>query len=221
MAARSAAYWSPIHSAARWRANITMKKILGALLVASLFHAAPAMAAQSALLSYAGCPLGGNLRAVSINPRTAGAPPERSADSDSAKQAVSVADGVRVMLAFPESDPFVNLKIERSVPGHYAADKQIILDQLESMARRKRGAAGKVERSMDRGIDIAALNNSTLEGGIVSMVTLFDERQEIIATAYLLNNRRRAFQTFEEYQGLRDRFIGDLTSCMALLSRRQ
>ena len=194
-----------------------MKNIPGVLLAASLFATLPAVAAQSALLSYAGCPLGGNLTAVAINPRSAGAPPTRAIDAVAGKQAVSVGEGVRVMLAFPESDPFVNLKIERSVPGRYAADKQLVLDQLQAMARRKRGEAGVVERSADKGIEIAALNNPRLEGGIVSMYTLFDDRQEIIATAYLLNNQRRAFQTYEEYQGLRDRFIGDFTSCMALL----
>ena len=198
-----------------------MKKVFGALLAASLLHAAPAVAAQSALLSYAGCPLGGNLTAVSINPRTAGAPPTRTVDADTSKQAVSVADGLRVMLAFPDTDPFVNLKVERSVPGHYAADKQLILDQLHTMAKRKPGAAGAVERSVDKGIDIAALNNPRLDGGgVVSMYTLFDDRQEVIATAYLLNQKRRAFQSYEEYRGLRDRFIGDLTTCMAMLRGR-
>lgn len=198
-----------------------MKKILAALLAASQFHAAPAGAAQSALLSYAGCPLRGNLVAVAINPRTADSPPTRRVDTESGRQAVSVVDGLRVILAFPDTDPFVNLKIERPVPGHYAADKQMILDQLHTMARRKRGGAGVVERSEDRGIEIAALNNSTLDGGIVSMYTLFDDRQEVVATAYLLNNKRRAFQTYEEYQGLRDRFIGDLATCMAMLRGRE
>jgi len=198
-----------------------MKKLLGALLVALLFHGAPAAAAQSALLAYAGCPLGGNLTAVAIHGRTADSPPARTIDTDTGKQSVSVGEGYRVMLAFPNTDPFVNLKIERSVPGHYAADKQIILDQLQSMARRRPGGAGTVERSVDKGIDIAALHNSTLDGGGLSMVTLFDDQQEVIATAYLLNQKRRAFQTFEEYQVLRDRFIGDLTSCMALLRGRR
>ena len=177
------------------------------------------MAAPSALLSYAGCPLGGNLAAVSINPRTTTAPPERTVATETGTAAVSVAEGYRVVLAFPDTDAFVNLKIERSVPGHYAADKQIVLDQLQSIAKRKAGGGGAVERSQDKGIDIAALNNSTLAGGIVSVYQLFDDEQEVIATAYLLNNQRRAFQTYEQYQGLRDRFVGDLASCMALLRR--
>ena len=194
-----------------------MKKILGALLVASLYHAVPAVAAPSALLSYAGCPLGGNLTAVAIHPRTAGAPPARMVGSGSARQDVSVADGYRVMLAFPDTDAFVNLKIERSVPGHYAQDKQAVLDQMQAIGKRGPGGADALARSVDRGIDIAALNNPTLAGGIVSVYSLFDERQEVIATAYLLNQKRRAFQSYEEYQGLRDRFIGDLAGCMAAL----
>jgi len=198
-----------------------MKNILGTLLVASLLHAAPAGAAQSKLLSYAGCPLGGNLAAVAINPRTADSVPARTVDTDKGRQSVSVGEGLRVMLAFPDTDPFVNLKIERSVPGHYAQDKQVILDQLQFIGKRGPGGAAAVERSVDKGIDIAALNNPTLAGGVVSVYHLFDDEQEVVATAYLLNQKRRAFQTFEEYKGLRDRLIGDLTSCMTLLRDRR
>lgn len=196
-----------------------MKKIPGAVLLASLFHLLPATASAGALVAYTQCPLDGKLAAVSVDHRTAGSPPRRAIVTETGQQTVSVADGYRVMLAFPDTDPFVNLKIEQSVAGQYAADKKIILEQMESIARRVPANAGAVERRLDQGIDIAALNNRALAGGVTSMVTLFDDEREVIATAYVLNQKpaRRAFQTFEEYVTLRDRFIGNLTSCMAAI----
>jgi hypothetical protein len=201
--------------------RIIMKRIPGAVLLASLIHVLPATAAAGALVAYTRCPLDGKLAAVSVDHRTAGSPPRRTIVMETGQRTVSVEDGYRVMLAFPDTDPFVNLKIERSVPGQYAADKQIILDQMQAMARRVPANADGLERSLDKGIDVAALNNRTLAGGVTSMYTLFDDEQEVIATAYLLNQKpeRRAFQTFDEYKVLRDRFIGDFTSCMAALRR--
>jgi hypothetical protein len=124
------------------------------------------------------------------------------------------------MLAFPATDPLVNLKVERSVAGQYAADRQVILDQMNAMARRGPANGRGVERRTEQGVEIVALHNPSLAGGIPGMVTLFDDAQEVILTAYLLTQKRRAFQNFEEYQTLRDRFVGDLAACMAGLRNR-
>ncbi|MDB5748385.1 MAG: hypothetical protein JWP72_3233 [Massilia sp.] len=77
-----------------------------------------------------------------------------------------------------------------------------------------------IEHHTGNGIDIAALNNNSLAGGVIGFYTLFDDRQEVIATAYLLNHdpKRRAFQTFDEYKALRDGFVRDFTSCMAAMN---
>lgn len=200
-----------------------MKKILGAFLLAPLFHMMPATAApQSALGAYTQCPLSGNLSAVS-SVRGAVMPRKRSVETEAGPQEISVADGYKVMLAFPNTGDFVNLKVERSVPGQYAADKKTVLAQMQLMVKRAPANMAGIEHGTDKGIEIMALNNSALAGGIIGFYTLFDDRQEVIATAYLLNHdpKRRAFQTFDEYKALRDGFIRDFTACMATFNQVQ
>ena len=64
-----------------------------------------------------------------------------------------------------------------------------------------------------------ALNNLTLTGDVISLYTLISEKNNVIATAYLLNQKpaERKFKNFEQYQALRDDFIHSLAVCMAAL----
>ena len=197
-----------------------MKQLLGALFLAALLHIPSAAAEQSPLVSYTQCPLTGNLKATSII-RGAVMARERKVDTEAGQRTISVADGYKVMFAFPDTADFVNLKVERSVAGRYAADKQAVLDQMQQMVKRAPAGSGAgLERRIENGIDIAAINNTALVNGVISFTTLFDDRQEVIATAYLLNQdpKRRAFQNFDDYKALRDGFVRDFTACMAALN---
>lgn len=191
-----------------------MKNVLRALLLAPLLHLAPALA-NHALSAHATCPATGDLTVVSTTIRPG--PWMRKVDTDTGKQEVSVAMGVRMILAFPGTDPFVNLKLERSVAGRYAADKAAILAHMQAIARRAPPESGDFTRRVDQGIEVVALDNRTLTPGIVSMVVLFDDRHGVVATAYLMNPKpqRRAFQTIGEYVSLRNRLVADQTTCMA------
>lgn len=198
-------------------ATFTMKNILRALVLAPLFHLLPALAASSEPLPHAACPLQGGLKPVSVV--AAPGPWTRTVDTDVGKQEVSVALGTRIMLAFPDSDPFVNLKVERSVAGRYAADKAAILAQLRTIEGRAPAGAGESRRGTEQGIEIVTLLDRRLRPGAIDMVVWFDDASGVVVTAYLLNQKpeRRAFQSFEEYAVLRERFIGDVTTCMAAI----
>ncbi|MET0859229.1 MAG: hypothetical protein ABWY27_20950, partial [Telluria sp.] len=68
------------------------------------------------------------------------------------------------------------------------------------------------------GVEIMALNNPTLNGGgVISIYTLISEKNNVIATAYLLDQKpaQRKFQTYEQYQAMRDEFVYALALCMA------
>lgn len=171
---------------------------------------------ESRLLAYTQCPLGGGLVAAIVD-RAPGLPMARPVETAAGTKRVSVSDGYRVMLAFPDTDPFVNLKIETSMAGLYGADKQTVLDQMEHMSATSRGVLVNLERSVVGDVDIAALNNPGLDGAGLSLYTFFVDAKGIIATAYILNQRpeRRAFQNFSEYQVLRDRFVSEFTACLA------
>jgi hypothetical protein len=141
----------------------------------------------------------------------------RPVETASGTKRVSVADGYRIMLAYPNTDPFVNLKVEVSVSGQYASDKRAVLEQMETMAAGARGVTMKVERSDINGVEVVALNNPTLEASGLSFYSLFDDRREMIVTAYILNQRpeRRVFQDMASYRKLKDALVQEYAQCMA------
>ena len=161
------------------------------------------------------CPFGNDLQARSVSRWTAGA--SRMVQTASGPMSVSVADGYRMLLAFPGSAPFVNLKLERSQPGKLAADRTAILAQMTSFAAAPGAKVAPFKVIERNGVEIMALNNAELTPGVISVYTLISEKTNVIATAYLLNQKpeQRKFQTFEQYQALRDEFIYSLAVCMA------
>lgn len=164
------------------------------------------------------CAFGKDLQARSVNRWPAGVA-SRAVQTSSGAMQVSVADGYRMLLAFPDTAPFVNLKLERSRPGKLAADRTAILAQMTSFAA-KPGAPVAPFKVVERsGVEIMALNNPALSGGVISIYTLISEKTNVIATAYLLNQKpaERKFQNYEQYQALRDDFIYSLALCMAEL----
>lgn len=195
-----------------------MKRLLRPLLLVPLLSIGPARAADPGLAAYTRCPREGQLTAVAVDHASGLATP-RTVETAAGSRAVSVADGYRVMLAFPATRPFVNLKVERSVAGQYAADKQTVIDQMQFLADGVPSHTVALTRRVQDGIDVAAIDNPSLTAGVISFYTLFDDAHGVIATAYLLNQapEQRAFKTLAEYATLRDRFVQDFTACMARL----
>ncbi len=169
----------------------------------------------SRLLSYTGCTFGGGLVPVIVE-RAQNLPMARPVETAAGQAPVSVADGYRLILAFPNTGAFVNLKIEQSMVGRYNSDKQSVLEQMQHMSATARGVVVNLERSVIGGVDIAALNNPGFDGAALGFYTFFVDAKDIIATAYVLNQLpdRRAFQTVVEYQAMRDRFVGEFAACL-------
>ena len=133
---------------------------------------------------------------------------------------VSVADGYRLMLFRKSSLPFVNLKIERSAEGRFAADRDTIMAQMRLMsANSKPPQLVPLETDMRQGVEVLGLNNPniTQSSGVISLYTLLHAASGTVATAYLLNQPadKREFSTDAQYQALRDQFLASLVSCMA------
>lgn len=163
------------------------------------------------------CSFGKDLQARNVSRWTAGA--SRMVQTANGPMQVSVADGYRMLLAFPGTAPFVNLKLERSQPGKLAADRTAILAQMTSFAATPGAQVAPFKVVERNGVEIMALNNSELRSGVISVYTLISEKSNVVATAYLLNQKpdERKFQNFEQYQALRDEFIYSLAVCMAEL----
>jgi hypothetical protein len=59
-------------------------------------------------------------------------------------------------------------------------------------------------------------NRQQLQGSVLGMYVIFDDPAHIVATVYFLNQNswRRKFQSFDEYEQLRDRFLTTYTGCV-------
>ena len=206
-----------------------MKRIaIGLSLLASLLVTAPSRSQlldparqPSRLVPYTRCSFSGGLVPVAID-RAPNLPMARPADSPNGTRRVSVADAYRVILAFPNTDPFVNLKIEVSVTGRYSEDKRAVLEQMQDFAASAKGVTVSLERSTRNGVDIAGLNNPTIDSSQVSLYSLFDDKETLIVTAYILNQdpERRAFKDLAAYKKLRDAFLQEYVQCMAANRRK-
>ena len=133
---------------------------------------------------------------------------------------VSTADGYRLMLFRNSSLPFVNLKIERSAAGRFAADRETIVAQMQQMAANsKPPQLVLLETDTRQGVEVLGLNNASIAQaqGIISLYSLLHAASGTVATAYLLNQPAdpRDFATDAQYQALRDQFLASLVSCMA------
>jgi hypothetical protein len=164
------------------------------------------------------CSFGNELQAKSVNRWPAGQS-SRMVQTSMGPMRVSVADGYRMMLAFPHTAPFVNLKLERSQPGKLAEDRTAILAQMTSFAAIPGAKVSPFKVVTYNGVEVMALNNPRLNGSVISIYTLISEKSNVIATAYLLNQKpsERKFQDYAQYQALRDDFIFALAVCMAEL----
>jgi len=144
----------------------------------------------------------------------------RVVNSSAGQARVSTADGYRLMMYRKSSSPLVNLKLERSADGQFSADRDAIIAQMKDIsAQTKAPHQVKLETSMRDGIEILALNNPSIEHspGVISFYTLFDARNNTVATAYLLNQRQevREYANDAEYAALRDQFIDLLSNCLS------
>lgn len=133
---------------------------------------------------------------------------------------VSTADGYRLMLFRKSSLPLANLKIERSAEGHFAADRETILAQMQEMsASSKPPHQVPLETDARQGVEVLGLNNAGIAEtpGIISFYTLLHAASGTVASAYVLNQPadRRDFATDAQYQALRDQFIASLANCLA------
>jgi hypothetical protein len=194
-----------------------VRVVFGAMVLCGAGAAAAQDAPADPLRPLTTCSFGNGLQARSVS-RWKEPKPWRMVQTSGGPKQVSVADGYHMLLEFPGSAPFVNLKLERSKPGRLAADRTAILAQMTSFAA-KPGVTVAPFRVIERnGVEIMALNNSSLDGGgVISVYTLISEKTNVIATAYLLNQKpsQRKFKNFEQYQALRDEFIFALAVCMA------
>ena len=92
--------------------------------------------------------------------------------------------------------------------------KGYLLENFEHMAHGN--TVNKDLTTPLNGFEAHGLDRERLEGGVLGVYLLFDDPAHSVTTIYLLNQepQDRKFQTIEEYQSLRDRFLRSYTACI-------
>jgi len=140
----------------------------------------------------------------------------RTVDTPSGTKEVLMTDGYRVLIAYKDTELFVNLKAEQFEAARYQADKASLIASLESDAKGTPNMESTKPAKVTIGnFDGYAINRTKLEGGVLSIYELFDDPASQVLTAYILNAepKERQFKTIDEYHELRDRFLQKLAAC--------
>jgi hypothetical protein len=124
--------------------------------------------------------------------------------------------GYRVLVTYMDTELFGNLKVERLPKARYPDEKANLLSSLQYLST-EAGMDPKVQTNVRNGLTLYGINRSKVEGGVLSVYNLFNDREGIVVSMYLLNAEpnERKFSTLDEYKKIRDRFLDAYTKCLA------
>ena len=137
----------------------------------------------------------------------------RTLETPAGQQQVVLAEGVRLLMTYRETEPFVNMKIEK--PRNYPDAKQVLVENLKKIGSDSTGMEPFVH-NRDAVLDLYATNRKQLEGGVLSIYELFNDSDQTVTTIYFLNAEPadRKFSSVEQYRAIRDEFLKAYTSCV-------
>lgn len=142
----------------------------------------------------------------------------RSVETLSGAKNVTMSDGYRLILATSQGQPFVNLKVELSVPSSAAADREAVEGQMKAFSSRRAPDQNELQRTSVAEVEVLALHQPDLDRrGPLGFYSMFVPAKSIIATLYILNQEpgRRAFSTYGEYETLREEAANLVRACLA------
>ena len=186
---------------------------------ASAPPAAVAMASSSGidpLQAYTSCYFPDGLQILSVQPLAANVT-SRTVDTANGSQKVDLLAGKQVLVAYPFTDFFANVRAEELPGDRYAAQKAALIANLAYMESQPGGpeAAQSLPGRL-HGFDVYGNNRTKLEGSVLGMYVMFDDVEHVATTISFLNQAswHRKFQTMDEYARLRDRFLTTYTGCV-------
>lgn len=169
---------------------------------------------DDSLKRYTSCRFNDGLKIVETDRLPKGVT-HRTVNTLDGEKKVSLADGYRVMVAYPWTHFFANIKAEKSDPASYAADKQAVVETLKwAQANIKNPETAEPVAVSYNGFEGYSINRTNVEGGTIGITVLFSDAEQHIITVYFLNQKRRKFQTIEEWRALRENFLNNYTRCV-------
>jgi hypothetical protein len=204
-------------SATKRTANAASASIAtSATTAARAAHGTKPLSGSDPLRAYTSCFFPDGLQILSVDPLDADVT-SRAVDTADGSQTIDLVAGKRVMLAYPFTDFFANVKAEELPEDRYPALKAALLANLAYLESQPGGPEDA--RSLPanlHGFEVHGNNRSKLEGSVLGMYLLFDDPAHVATTIYFLNQEswRRSFQTMEDYARLRDQFLTTYTGCV-------
>jgi len=197
------------------------KLVVGFIIVGSL-NSAPGSFGQSSkrddsLKPFTTCELDNGLRIVQVD-RLPKDVKSRTVTTSKGDQAISLADGYRVMVAYNDDrDWFANIKAEKSVTTEYEQDKEFVIENLKWAASTSKEMESPEPVKVSVGeYEGYGTSKRTLVGNMLGIYVLFSDVNHTIVTFYFINQnpKRKRFQTIEEWRVLRDEFFKTYTTCL-------
>lgn len=197
------------------------KLVVGFIIVGSI-NSAPRSFGQSStrddsLKPFTTCELDNKLRIVQVD-RLPKNVKSRTVTTSKGDQAISLADGYRVMVAYNDDrDWFANIKAEKSVTTEYERDKEAVIENLKWAASTSKELESQEPIKISFGeYEGYGTSKRTLVGDMLGIYVLFSDVNHTITTFYFINQnpKRKRFQTVEEWRVLRDEFLKTYTTCL-------
>jgi hypothetical protein len=193
-----------------------------ALVISSVLIVRAQSTSTDPLKSYTTCKVPGDLKIREVTRRN-GTNNYREITADKGKQKVSVVAGYRVMFAYPDLPYyFANVKIEQSAPDSYAADKEILVNQLKYYSTIKEAHPMIFEdKKMLNDFEHYGIDRDKIDvGAQVGVHILFYDPANLVVTIYFLNQSKAAFfnnrryEDIKGYREVRDDFLNSYSECL-------
>lgn len=136
----------------------------------------------------------------------------REVDTRDGKKPVSVRDGYRMIVSYPNGSTFANIKIEWSEAAAYTEDRKAVVANMEYMASR---GSLNLQRGKEGNFDLYEIDDAPARAP-QGLYLLLDDSRQMIVTTYLFNESKepRMFGESSRYQELRKQFLAELASCV-------
>jgi len=131
---------------------------------------------------------------------------------------VSVVEGYRFAVAEEGKETFANVKVEQSENDRFEGDRQAVVENLRWVLSTSKGMETPEPLGVNmNGFEGPMINRAQLSGSTLALIALFNDKERLIVTIYLENAapEKRSFQTKDEWNLMRDRFLVALTTCAA------
>jgi hypothetical protein len=140
---------------------------------------------------------------------------ERPVKSHGKDGAVPLLAGRRVQFAYPGADTYASVKVELLPEANFLANRKLLTDDFDDIVASDKGVVRNTTRkSPFNGFSINGMDRTSLQGTTLGIYLLIDDHSRIATTIYLLNPKKGAIKTAEDYARMRDTFLFNYTKCI-------